>query len=146
MEKSYLNKRKRIFISKKFQIKYTGLILLSVFLSAVIVGYTIYYNSWMLLGEKLANVYPQGRLVQIFKIVNIRIAVSMVFLSLFCVIIGIMASHKIAGPVYRMIQFLDNLSGGDYRQRLKLRKGDELQDLADAINRLIDKLEGEKKP
>jgi len=62
-----------------------------------------------------------------------------------CVGIGILASHRVAGPVYRMIKFLDDVTKGDYSRRLVLRKKDELKDLAGAINRLVDKLESEKK-
>lgn len=136
--------RRRLIIQKEFQLKYVGVILAVMFLSAVISGYTIYYNSWVLLGSKLANIYPQGRLVQIFKSVNIRLAVSMFFVAVLCVGVGIITSHRIAGPVYRMIRFLGSVTNGDYSQRLRLRKKDELKDLAEAINKLVDKLENEK--
>ncbi|MBL7155535.1 MAG: HAMP domain-containing protein [Candidatus Omnitrophica bacterium] len=138
-------RRRQYIVRKEFQLKYVGLILAVMLLSVAITGYTIYYNSWILLGDKLANVYPQGRLVHIFKTVNFRLAVSMVFVTILCTGIGIIASHKVAGPIYRMIKFIDSVAEGDYSKRLKLRKGDELTDVAGAINRLVNKLEGEKK-
>ena len=138
-------RRRRYLVRREFQLKYVGLIQAVMFISAIIVGYTIYYNSWILLGEKLAAVYPQGRLVHIFKTVNIRLAVNLAFVSLFWIGIGILASHKIAGPVYRMIHFLESVAKGDCSQRLRLRKKDELHDLADAINSVVDRLETEKK-
>lgn len=144
MEKR-LYKRTRYIVKAKFQMKYVGLLLLVALASAAISGYTIYYNSWVLLGEKLANVYPQGRLMEIFKSVNIKLAVSMVFVSMLCIGIGILVSHKIAGPVYRMIRFLDDLTAGDYSKRLVLRRKDELKDLAEAINRLTVELDKKKK-
>ena len=139
-------RRRRYVVKKEFQLKYVGLIVAVMLLSAVVSGYTIYYNSWVLLGSKLASVYPQGRLVQIFRSVNIRLVVTMFFVTMLCVGIGILASHRIAGPVFRMIRFLGNVTNGDYSQRLCLRKKDELKDLAESINRLVDKLESEKKP
>ena len=139
-------KRRRYIVKTEFQLKYIGLIVAVMLLSAAISGYTIYYNSWVLLGEKLANVYPQGMLVQIFRSVNMRLFITMIFVTMLCVGIGIIASHRIAGPVFRMIRFLGNVTGGDYSQRLHLRKKDELKDLAEAINKLVDKLESEKKP
>ncbi|MGB2705394.1 MAG: HAMP domain-containing protein [Candidatus Omnitrophota bacterium] len=139
-------RRRRYIVKKEFQLKYVGLIVAVMLLSAVVSGYTIYYNSWVLLGSKLASVYPQGRLVQIFRSVNIRLLITMFFVTVLCVGIGILASHRIAGPVFRMIRFLGNVTSGDYSQRLHLRKKDELKDLAEAINRLVDKLESEKKP
>jgi HAMP domain-containing protein len=144
MEKM-LQKRRRYFIHKRFQLKYIGLILGIMVLGAAVSGYTIYYNSWLLLGEKLANVYPQGRLMQIFRSVNMRLAVNLLFVSAFCIIVAIFTSHKVAGPIYRMIKFLGEVTSGNYSQRVKLRKHDELKDLAEAINTLVDKLERERK-
>ena len=145
MEKAF-QKRRRYFIRKGFQLKYVGLILGVMFLGAVISGYTIYHNAWLLLGEKLANVYPQGRLIHIFHSVNIRLALNLFFVSIFCIAISIFTSHKVAGPIYRMIKFLGNVAtSGDYGQRIRLRKHDDLKDLAEAINGLVDKLEREKK-
>jgi HAMP domain-containing protein len=34
---------------------------------------------------------------------------------------------------------------GDYRHRIHLRKADDIKPLADAINRLLDKIEGKHK-
>ncbi len=138
-------RRKHYIVRKKFQLKYVGLIVAAVLLSVLISGYTIYYNSWVLLGSKLANVYPQGMLMQIFRSVNTRLVVTMVFVTMLCAGIGILASHRIAGPVFHMIRFLGSVTNGDYSKRLHLRKKDELQDLAEAINKLVDKLESEKK-
>lgn len=142
-EKSY--KRRQFMVRPKFQLKYAGIMLLLVLMCAAVTGYTIYYSAWLYLGEKLANVYPQGRLIAIFNAVNMRVAVNLVFISALCVGVAIFASHKIAGPIYRMIRYLDSAAGGNYSERLKLRKGDELQDLAEAINRLVEKLDSEKK-
>ncbi len=140
------HRRSHYIIKKEFQLKYVGLIVAVMLLSALISGYTIYYNSWVLLGSKLANVYPQGMLVQIFRSVNTRLFIAMIFVTMLSVGIGIIASHRIAGPVFRMIRFLGNVTAGDYSQRIHLRKKDDLKDLAEAINKLVDKLESEKKP
>jgi methyl-accepting chemotaxis protein len=140
-------RRRQVIVHKEFQLKYAGLILVSVFVSVLIAGYTIYYNSWVLLGEKLANVYPQGRLVAIFKMVNLRLAVSLFFVLIICAGIAILASHRIAGPLFRIKRFLEGIAAsGDFGQRLRLRKGDQLQDLAASINTLIERLDREKRP
>ena len=78
--------------------------------------------------------------MEIFHAVNLRLAVSLVLVSFLWIFVGIMASHRIAGPVFRMKRYLDSVADGNYSERLTLRKKDELKDLADAINRLVDKL------
>jgi methyl-accepting chemotaxis protein len=92
----------------------------------------------VLLGEKLANVYPQGRLITIINTVNLRILLSLVLVAPLVVIISIFLSHKIAGPMYRMEKFLTAMATGDFTQHITLRKGDELKTLADRMNFFID--------
>jgi nitrogen fixation/metabolism regulation signal transduction histidine kinase len=46
-------------------------------------------------------------------------------------------SHKIAGPVYRIETVCHNMIEGKYTDQIKLRKGDELQNLAGLMNCVI---------
>ena len=134
-------KRKQYIVAKKFQLKYVGIILLLMFLTAALCSYVVYYTSMMLMGEKLANVYPQGRLMHIVKLVNFRILLSVILVTPLVAVIGIFLSHRIAGPIGRMEKFLANMAAGDLSSRIFLRQGDELIMLADSINKLADSLE-----
>ena len=131
-------KRTQYFIAKKFQLKYVGMILLLVSLTAVMCSYVIYYTMMLTMGDKLANVYPQGRLISIVNMVNFRILMSILLVAPLVVIIGIYASHKIAGPIYRIEKFLGSMANGDISLPLTLRRNDELMSLASGINRVID--------
>ena len=133
-------KRSRYFVAKKFQVKYIGLILLLMFLTAAMCSYVVYYTSMIIFGEKLANVYPQGRLIHIVRIVNIRILLSVLLVSPLVATFGLFLSHKIAGPIYRMERFLFNMAEGDVSSTITLREGDELVTLANGINRLADSM------
>ncbi len=133
-------KRRQYIVAKKFQLKYTSLILLLMFVTAGFCSYAIYYTTMILFGEKLASVYPQGQLVSIVKTVNFRIFMSMILISPLVGALGIYLSHKIAGPIYRIEKFLGTMGTGDFSTRITLRKGDELVSLAGAINRLVDSL------
>lgn len=53
------------------------------------------------------------------------------------VIISIIFSHRIAGPIYNIERKLDGVIQGDDTGFIHLRKGDELKELADKINKLI---------
>ena len=135
-------KRRNYLIDKRFQLKYTGLILLFMFLVAAVVAYTVYYTGWMLMGERLANVYPQGRLVTIMKTINMTLIVRLLVLAPLVAVVAILLSHKIAGPLYRIERFLRLVAHGDFSSRLRLRKYDELQGLADSVNEMTDDLRG----
>ena len=117
-----------------------GLILALTFLTAALCSYVVYYTMMINMGEKLANVYPQGRLVSIVNMVNFRIILSVIFVSPLVALIGILLSHRIAGPIFRMEVFLKNMATGDFTSRLILRKGDELMSVAEGINDLGESL------
>lgn len=131
-------KRKQYIVAAKFQLKYVGLILVLVFLTGIMCSYVVYYTSMLLLGDKLANVYPQGRLISIVNMVNIRILLSLLLITPLVFIIGIYASHKIAGPIFRIEKFLNAMASGELSEQLTLRKNDELISLADGINRVAE--------
>jgi len=131
-------RRTQYLIAKKFQLKYVGLILLLVSLTAIMCSYVMYYTMMLTMGDKLANVYPQGRLISIVNMVNFRILFSMFLVAPLVVAIGIYASHKIAGPIYRIEKFLGSMADGDLSTPLTLRRNDELMSLAGGINRVVD--------
>ena len=61
--------------------------------------------------------------------------------------LGVRQTHHVVGPIERMKRALKAIEEGDFSQRIKLRKGDALPDLADAINRMAESLQrGPSKP
>lgn len=54
------------------------------------------------------------------------------------VLITIYFSHKIAGPIYRFEMICHNIIDGKYNDKVVLRKGDEMQNLANLINGVIE--------
>jgi signal transduction histidine kinase len=55
-------------------------------------------------------------------------------------IISIFLSHKIAGPIYRLKHAIAELIGGNFGTKIRLRKWDDLQELAEQVNVLSDDL------
>ena len=133
-------KRKQYLVARKFQLKYVGLILLLMFLTATMCSYVVYYTAMILMGEKLANVYPQGRLISIVKLVNFRILLSVILITPLVAVIGIFLSHRIAGPIFRMEKFLYDMASGNLASRITLRQNDELMTLANGINNLAESM------
>ena len=127
-------KRRRYIIKKTFQVKYTAIILCFIFLTAFISCAAIYFALYPYLSEKLANVYPQGRLVTVLKNAQINASVSTLILLPLAAWFGIILSHRIAGPWYRLENILKLMAKGNFATEVKLRKNDELHSLADAIN------------
>lgn len=49
-------------------------------------------------------------------------------------LVGVLATFRIAGPIHRMRAFLAAVQRGEHPPDIRLRKDDELQDLAAALN------------
>ncbi|RLC24917.1 MAG: hypothetical protein DRH21_04760 [Deltaproteobacteria bacterium] len=47
--------------------------------------------------------------------------------------------YAIAGPLYRIEKKLVDIGNGDLKKKIKLRKGDEVGELADSINIMVEK-------
>ncbi|MFH1848542.1 MAG: methyl-accepting chemotaxis protein [Candidatus Omnitrophota bacterium] len=138
--------RRRIFlVDKKFQLKYTGLILIFMFIVAWIAGHTVYHTGWLLMGEKLSNVYPQGRLVMMMRTINMTLLLRTCLLIPVVILVSIFLSHRIAGPLFNIERFMKGIAKGDLSKKLILRKNDELKDLAKTINEMVDDLRGRTK-
>ncbi len=127
-------RRRRYLVRPGFQLRYTGIILLALFIASAVCISTMYYSSITMLGEKLANVYPQGRLVATFKQVNSIIIYRILLLVPFITLIGILLSHRIAGPAHRIERVLGEIGKGNFDINIRLRKYDELVGIANAIN------------
>jgi len=142
MKQGSAYKRTQYFTAKKFQLKYVGIILLLISLTAIMCSYVIYYTMMLTMGDKLSNVYPQGRLMAIVNMVNFRILLSMLLVTPLVTMIGIYYSHKMAGPIYRIEKFLGSVADGDLSLSLTLRKNDDLVSVADGINGVIESIKG----
>ena len=51
-----------------------------------------------------------------------------------CIVIGVLTTFRIAGPIYRFSKFLEQVREGRHPERCVLRKTDELQDLCALLN------------
>jgi nitrate/nitrite-specific signal transduction histidine kinase len=62
---------------------------------------------------------------------------SVIFFVLLCVgVISTIYSHRIVGPIYRIRKSVEILQEGKDSGRIKVRKDDEFQDLADSLEKL----------
>ena len=76
-------------------------------------------------------------------LLNALLTSALLFLPLIFAV-GILSTFKLAGPIYRFERFLQQVANGERGARCSLRKGDELQELCDLLNRAIAKLESER--
>ncbi|MCL2690334.1 MAG: hypothetical protein FWE57_10885 [Chitinispirillia bacterium] len=77
-----------------------------------------------------------GTLLVIFAVGILLVVVQVAMMTVFF-------SHKLAGPIFRFEKACQRVIDGDYNDVIKLRKGDQLNNLADLLNEAI-KISGER--
>jgi methyl-accepting chemotaxis protein len=73
--------------------------------------------------------------IAVTLLIELLLAIPIVFY------LGVRQSHRIVGPISRIKRMLEAIGRGDYSQRITLREGDVLDDLAKAINQMAEQLE-----
>lgn len=136
-------KRKRYFIKTGLQFRYLRVILLAIILPTLLVATCLYYLFFYLMAEQLA--IPESiayNIMPVFKKINLLLLLGLPIISGGILLWGVLVSHRIAGPLYRIEKELDKAAKGDFSIRIKIRKRDELVTLVEGINKLLDKIEG----
>jgi methyl-accepting chemotaxis protein len=132
-------KRKNYFIEKQFQAKYILLTIL-LLLSYSFVYVIIIFAPYML---TLYFDYPLTEKAQAAKAILLlhgKIWPWIGGVILFFGTVSIFISHHVAGPLFRMKKSLVQVTRGDLNVVIKLRRWDDLKDLAEHVNTLVEEL------
>jgi len=132
-------KRRNFFIDREFQLKY---ILLVIFMLLL---YTIVFVGILFIPQLLPLIFDSPLDEQVKAAEILLLYHKNVWPAVFIVIplfgfFSIFFTHKIAGPAYRLKKRLRELTAWNLDSRVILRKGDDLQELADCVNLLSDEL------
>ncbi len=131
-------KRRNYFINKQVQGIYALFIIMSVGIISLLVSMEIlrtFYNSFGAAGNTSAF-FSNIDFPFILKVSALLVLGSLVIggLSLF-------ASHRIAGPIFRLNKSLKNLASGHFDERITFRKQDYFHEVAENFNHMADFIE-----
>lgn len=138
-----IERRRRHFINTKLQIRYLRIILIAILLPTLLFAICLYYLFFCLMAEQLG--IPESiayNIIPVFNKINLMLLFGMPIIFMAILYWGVLISHRIAGPVYRIEKELDKIVKGDFSIRIKLRKKDELISIAEGINKILDRIEG----
>lgn len=65
-----------------------------------------------------------------------KLLIALVFLVPLTLAMGILMTHKIAGPIYRFEMFLNAVMAGQHPEPCRLRDGDEFKDFCELLNKV----------
>ncbi len=138
--------RTRYLIQPKFQLAFSGLLVLIAFISAVLVGIVIYqliYANNLLFVKYNLHTDPDFLvlLAKERKVIMIAWMGSFLSVAVLLFIAGIFLSHKMAGPIYAFNRELQKLQKGNFTAHLELRKKDEFKELKIPFNHWVQSLQ-----
>ena len=124
----------KLSFSTVFQIKYC-LIILVVFSCANFFLYLLMdkalSGSYL---ESLQTLYSLDQNLPLY--LSIMAFLQIFFILVLTVIITLLVSHQIAGPIFRYEKVLSDISGGQFPEQISIRSTDQLKPMVDSLNDL----------
>jgi hypothetical protein len=135
------NQRRIILINPSFQIRLGIYLVLILIIASIVYPLTIYelVNTMVL---EIKNQLPlvverlnQKKPALIWLLVFWHIGISgVVFIS--CLFV----THRIAGPIYKLQMYLNNIQDIEKADKLTLRKGDYFQEMSETVNSFLGRI------
>lgn len=156
MGKNQAYKRKVVLIDKEFQLQFIGRFIIMIFIINLLIAiclYGFYYFKYKAGGISLTRfIVEMGNysrsekgmfMTDRFELILIPMAITFLAFILLSFIFGIVYSHKLAGPIYRLEKSLIQIIEGERDFEVRLRKGDQFKKFEILFNKLIKKLNEE---
>ena len=145
-------KLKNYLLDRRFQLKYTGMAVFVTVSVASVLGYLAYdfskgqteaftapMASQPSLDEATANDLEQFAKQEDRKVRN-AIVGGVLLLAIALGLTGILVTHRVVGPTYRMKRLFRHVGEGHLEVTTGIRKGDELQDLYHSFAEMVESL------
>jgi HAMP domain-containing protein len=149
-------KMRNYLLDRRFQLKYTGMVLLVTVSVASGLGYVAYRFSQGQTEALTAHIAAQPDLgadtatdleefaQQADREIRNRIIAGVLLLTLALGLTGIMVTHRVVGPTYRMKRLFAHVAKGRFEVTTGIRKGDELQELFHSFAEMVESLRDQR--
>jgi methyl-accepting chemotaxis protein len=145
-------KMKNYLLDRRFQLKYTGMVLVVTIAVAGVLGYVAYdfskgqteaFTAQLAaqpdLDPDIASDLEQFAKQEDRKVRN-AILIGVALMTLALGLTGIVVTHRVVGPAYRMRRLFEHVGEGHLEVVTGIRKGDELQELFHSFADMIESL------
>lgn len=130
----------KLSFSSAFQMKYC-MVILTVFVAANFLLYLLMDKA--LSGSYLENLRTLNYLDQNLPLyLSIMAFLQILFILLLSLIITLLVSHQIAGPIFRYEEILSQISAGQFPEQVATRNSDQLKPMVDSLNELTTSFRG----
>lgn len=137
--------RSRYWIVPSIQGRFIGWLVAVSAIVATTVSLALLILVWMPLSHRLTlsnpSIQPDELTGSMVWSVLLTTAILIVFFGLVALAAGLLVSHKVAGPIYRIGKVAGQVGEGQMSKRIELRRGDYIRELADKLNVMLDQVE-----
>jgi len=116
------------------QFQFIGVLLLVLVVLTIAALASVYVALWMALHT--FGLVDDPVAVALMSTVGIVVTIELLIVAPLVVLIGVRLTHRVAGPLVRINAALQQMVRGDFNVHLRLRRGDSLVEVAEAINNL----------
>ena len=135
-------RRVHYLVNRKMQLGFTLRFMFVTLLFALFIGFEVYLTVWPVVSEFV----PHELMHLVRRQVLVRTLLFLVPIILVIASFTILISHRLAGPLFRIQRTIDEVVRGEDAEDIRLRKNDELKELAEKINELIGVIRKFRKP
>jgi len=140
------------FLDPRFQLKYTLMVVVVAVVVAVVLGYFAYdYSRGQTEAMSITMAMQpdldpevaadlEGWAEAQDRAVLMKIVAGVFILAFVLFVTGILVTHKLVGPAYKLKLLFGNVEKGHLKLAGRLRKGDELQDVFEAFASMMEAL------
>ena len=130
--------RKQYVVDRAYQLRFVARLLVVIFMiamsSSLIASAILWKSMYSTDLDQQAHIVSGLVGIAMTLLIELLLAIPILYY------LGIRQTHRVVGPLKRMTRAIDAIGQGDFSQRLVLRKGDVLEDLAQTINRMAESL------
>jgi len=131
--------RRQYLVDRSYQLRFVARLLVMVFMiamaSSLIASLILWKSMYSADLEQQAHIVSGLVGIAMTLLIELLLAIPILYY------LGIRQTHRVVGPLKRIGRTLEAVGQGDFSQRLVLRKGDVLEDLAQTINRMAEGLQ-----
>jgi hypothetical protein len=131
--------RRRKLIDRRFQYRS-----IATWLAVVLAGFLVSAACLALyfwLASRGGGGLQRREIEELLGIMLPPLLVNDIVIMILVVVVGIVSTHRVAGPIYRMENDIDRVLSGESHARVRLRRGDAFPELAEKVNELIERLD-----
>ncbi|HRK01895.1 MAG TPA: HAMP domain-containing protein [Oligoflexia bacterium] len=135
-------KRSKFLINRRFQLKFAFFVCSWIFALSMVYPIIIYnvFEYFLKILSAPHDVLTVDKVKYVENQVVIVLGILQLLFLTITFMLSIFLSHRIAGPLFKLRRAIDEVSRGNFDQRITFRKNDHFMELQDGFNEMVQHL------